>query len=1078
MINASTEFKNALAEGRQDFEYYADITLSSGKQINLTNKNLWSGGVKFTDAVSSDNAFDIGDAIINSASLVINNISGKFDTYTFEDAVVQLRIGIPGVSDSIQRGLYDVDEAKYNGSLITLNLYDHMHRFDKPYSLSGLAYPATIQQVLYNACSVCGVTLGTIFTGADTSIPSRPSDKNLTFRELISYIAQYLGGYARISSKGELEIKSFPMDRISAINSGTVEGNYDESFSSVYSHDFWISPIVITGIHVEIDAGNNKTDVYSAGKDGYILTVSKNPLITKDNAQTMADTLYKRLCGFSFWHGNAKVMTNPLTEAGDTVVVYDRNKKAYGLLASSLTFASKSALVIRSAAETPTRQSAIRNSQLAKTATELEEKILREQSARETQLESLSTALAEKSGLYETDETTSSGTVYYMHDRPTLADSKVVWKLTSDAVGVSTDGGKTWNAGLQVNGDLIVKILSATGINADWLVAGIIRDKNNRSQWNLDTGELNLNIASTIGGKGIASTDAVQAASDKAAKAQSAASTAQSAADKAQETANAVQKAAIKSVSVQYAQGASNTEPPSTGWQADAPAWKAGQYIWQRTATTMSDGTTAYSKSLCITGVQGATGATGPQGPQGPQGVKGDTGATGPQGPQGVKGDTGATGATGPQGPKGATGANGTSVTVKSTSVTYAVTGSNSQPADSAFTSTTMPTVSVGQYLWNKATTIFSDGKSITSYSVSRIGTDGKTGATGASGKTTHFAYSTSADGKSNFNTSLFSGATYIGTYDDTTTADSTDPTKYKWTKLKGDTGATGPQGPQGATGATGPQGSKGATGATGATGPQGVGAKSIVPQYYLSTSSTSQTGGSWAEASPAWKAGQYIWTRSKITWTNNTTTYTTPQLDAAMNTANETASSAKSSADSATDAANNAKSTADAANTAAGKAQSDASSAKTAAASAQSAADAAKSTADNAQSAADTAKSAADAAADAASTAQSGVSALYTNILLDGEGMHLAKVKEVDGKRVIDPNCKYQTLVSENGMRVTETSNGEVTLKAEGDTVEAANLVSRETLSVNADGYKLRWMKFHSSVDNEDGIGAYWSKT
>ena len=506
MINASTEFKNALAEGRQDFEYYADITLSSGKQLNITNKNLWSGGVKFTDAISSDNAFDIGDAIINSASLVINNISGEFDTYTFEDAAVQLGIGIPGVSDSIQRGLYDVDEAKYNGSLITLNLYDHMHRFDKPYSMSGLAYPATIQQVLYNACSICGVTLGTIFTGADTSIPSRPDDKNLTFRELISYIAQYLGGYARISPKGELEIKSFPMDRISTINSGTVEGNYDESFSSVYSHDFWISPIVITGIHVEIDAGNNKTDVYSAGKDGYVLTVSKNPLVTKDNAQTVADTLYKRLCGFSFWNGNAKVMTNPLTEAGDAVAVYGRNKKAYGLLASSLTFASKSALVIRSAAETPTRQSASRNSQLAKTATELEEKILREQSARETQLEALSTALAEKSGLYETEETTSSGKVYYMHDRPELADSKVVWKLTSDAVGVSTDGGKTWNAGLQVSGDLITKILSATGINADWLVAGMIRDKNNRSQWNLDTGELDLSIASTIGGKGIAST--------------------------------------------------------------------------------------------------------------------------------------------------------------------------------------------------------------------------------------------------------------------------------------------------------------------------------------------------------------------------------------------------------------------------------------------------------------------------------------------------------------------------------------------------------------------------------------------
>lgn len=221
----------------------------------------------------------------------------------------------------------------------------------------------------------------------------------------------------------------------------------------------------------------------------------------------------------------------------------------------------------------------------------------------------------------------------------------------------------------------------------------------------------------------------------------------------------------VKSTSVTYQAGTSPTTAPTGTWGSSVPTVTAGQYLWTKTVVTYSDGksTTAYSVAR--------------------------------QGANGIKGDKGDTGATGPQGPKGAS---GTSVTVKSTSVTYAVTGSNSQPADSAFTSTTMPAVSVGQYLWNKATTVFSDNKSITSYSVSRIGTDGKTGSTGASGKTTHFAYSTSADGKSNFNTSLFSGATYIGTYDDTTTADSTDPTKYKWTKLKGDTGATGPQGPKG----------------------------------------------------------------------------------------------------------------------------------------------------------------------------------------------------------------------------------------------------------------------------------------
>lgn len=268
--------------------------------------------------------------------------------------------------------------------------------------------------------------------------------------------------------------------------------------------------------------------------------------------------------------------------------------------------------------------------------------------------------------------------------------------------------------------------------------------------------------------------------------------------------------------------------------------------------------------------------------------------------------------------------------------------------------------------------------------------------------------------------------------------------------------------------------GAKGATGAQGPKGDKGTGAKSIVEQYYLSTSNTTQTGGSWSDAQPAWVSGSYIWTRSHITWTDGTAdTYTTPVLANGLNTANSAADAAKTSAGSATDTANGAKSTADAANAVAGQAQADASSAASAASSAQSAAETAQTTANSAASAASAAQSTADAASTAAETAQKDVDVLYENIHIDGEGMHLAKVDSAGAIK-----STYQTVVSDKGMRVVETATGTMSLKTEGDTVEAANLVSRETLSVNADGYKLRWTKFHSSVDNEDGIGAYWSKT
>lgn len=207
---------------------------------------------------------------------------------------------------------------------------------------------------------------------------------------------------------------------------------------------------------------------------------------------------------------------------------------------------------------------------------------------------------------------------------------------------------------------------------------------------------------------------------------------------------------------------------------------------------------------------------------------------------KGEKGDTGATGA------KGATGPKGDSITITSSSTTYATSTSSTQPADSAFTATSIPTLAAGDYLWTKVVTNFSDGKSVKSYSVSRIGADGKTGATGANGKTTHWAYATSADGKTGFSTIMFSGATYVGTYDDTNQADSTDYTKYKWTKLKGDTGAKGAD---------------------------GKGIKSTAVAYQASSSQTTAPSGTWVTSVPTLSASNpYLWTRTVITYTDNST--------------------------------------------------------------------------------------------------------------------------------------------------------------------------------------------------------------
>lgn len=112
---------------------------------------------------------------------------------------------------------------------------------------------------------------------------------------------------------------------------------------------------------------------------------------------------------------------------------------------------------------------------------------------------------------------------------------------------------------------------------------------------------------------------------------------------------------------------------------------------------------------------------------------------------------------------------------------------------------------------------------------------------------------------------------------------------KYIWTRTKttmqsGDIEYSEPVCISGRDGIDGAKGDKGST---------GTGVRGIVEQYYLSTSATAQSGGSWSEAQPAWSKGKYIWTRSKVTWTDGSVTYTAPCLAKAINGSNQMAGSA-----------------------------------------------------------------------------------------------------------------------------------------------------------------------------------------
>ena len=426
----------------------------------------------------------------------------------------------------------------------------------------------------------------------------------------------------------------------------------------------------------------------------------------------------------------------------------------------------------------------------------------------------------------------------------------------------------------------------------------------------------------------------------------------------------------ISSVDVEYYLSTSATSLSGGEWSTTAPAWVNGKYMWSRTKTVNTTGTTTYSNPACITGAKGSTGATGATG----KGVKSTTvtyqastsGTTVPTGSWTTTIPTVSAGqylwtrtiitytdntnttsySIGKMGEQGATGQNGTNgVGVKSTSVTYQASTSGTTTPTGTWSST-IPTVSAGQYLWTRTIITYTNGTSATSYSIGKMGEQGPTGATGVGIKSVENYYLASASA-SGVTTSTSGWTTtvqtinttnkYLWNYEKITyTNNSTSNTDPVIIGVHGTNGTNGAAGKgissiteyylvsSAATGittstsgwttkipsmtttnrylwnyevikytdnstTTGTPKVIGVYGNTGATGATGQGVESITEEYYLSTSKTTQNGGEWTTTPPTWSTGKYIWTRSKIVYKNpSATAYTTPICDSSWEAVNE----------------------------------------------------------------------------------------------------------------------------------------------------------------------------------------------
>lgn len=448
----------------------------------------------FEDSVSGDNSFDIGSAIINVLTLSINNFDGRYSDYDFDGAEVVCYIGLAldnGTTEKVRICTATVvEQPEVETVTIDLTCEDNMRKFDRDYSESKLIYPATRAQIIRDACSVCGVTLlTTSFDRDDYVVQQRPADDALTFRQLLQWVAQIGCQWLRCDEYGRLCVKWFDTGK-----TNPQEINVTYNFTPKHTD------VVITGVKVTeySDSSEDVAGSYISGTEGYVLGISDNKLIRKGDGETVASIIAEKCVGMVFRPFESQCPTDIALEAGDTITIEDRNGKLYNTYLTTTTLHPGSGQTIACNAKSAAKNSSTRYSQATQTYVDARNLVEKEKNERKKAIENLQESLSVGSGLFATYVQQEDGsTISYFHDKASLAESKNVIKITSEAIGVSNDGGKTYPFGFELTGTMITKLLYAEGINADYIDSGAltVRDKNGDIifQANMDTNTVYMN---------------------------------------------------------------------------------------------------------------------------------------------------------------------------------------------------------------------------------------------------------------------------------------------------------------------------------------------------------------------------------------------------------------------------------------------------------------------------------------------------------------------------------------------------------------------------------------------------------
>ena len=508
MISASKEFKEKLKSGA-NMVNYADVTLSDGTVLNLTYKDFMIGGCSIDDK-TTDGKFGAGYVIGKTLLMKISNHDEKFSRYNFYNSIIIPYVAMlmeDGRVEKIRKGKFYTMVPESPGDVIEISAVDGMHLLDKDYSGSSTAYPATLQTIISDASIDCGIPIGfRQFDNMNFVVNKKP--ENTTYRQVISFATQIAGYNAWIDNDGYMQLvwydtslldnhiynggtfKVYPHDTVidggnftdystNTIISGGDFVNDAEHIFRIKSLDVHTDDVQITGVRV---IGDDNTEALF-GEEGYVIEIKGNPFAIGKEKE-VADYLGKRMVGMVFRPFTAQILNNPLYEPFEVVKISDQKGNVYYSIINSISYTIGAYTQIACEAEDPVRNGSTYYSQAAAAVVEARRNTEKQISTYDKAVQNMNQLAANAMGLYRASEEQSDGSyIYYQSNKPIMVDEygkchfedgSVVYKSAAEGFFVSTDGGKSYTAGFDAQGNAVVNVLAAIGITFDWAKGGTL----------------------------------------------------------------------------------------------------------------------------------------------------------------------------------------------------------------------------------------------------------------------------------------------------------------------------------------------------------------------------------------------------------------------------------------------------------------------------------------------------------------------------------------------------------------------------------------------------------------------------